>query len=124
MQIAAPRIELDITGLDLEKIKGDKRPFTDSQISQIIKIGHHQFFEMIQENQHYKVDPNKVIQAIDQAFEEKDMQTIEFLLKTISHDAVPLLFGDCDFWDSPTFSGRAMLDRTLFLDKIMTLLKH
>jgi hypothetical protein len=41
LQIAAPRIDLDIGGVDIVSLKGDSKPFTEQEITQILALGHH-----------------------------------------------------------------------------------
>ena len=83
-------------------------------------MGHHQFFRLTQQNRHFKLEPGRVIAIIDRAVEEKDMVTIEFMLKTIQEDMVPHLFGELK-WDTNGYSGLEFLNGNLFLDKIINL---
>jgi hypothetical protein len=41
LRISAPRVSLDISGLDLEVIKKDKTPFTEEEMMEFIKLGLH-----------------------------------------------------------------------------------
>jgi hypothetical protein len=61
-----------------------------------------------------------VIEILDRAIDKKDMVTIEFMLKTISVDMIPHLFGELQ-WDTPGYHGQGFLDKNLFLDKFIDL---
>ena len=48
LRVSAPRVDLNISGLDLGVIKKDKKPFTEEEMMEFIKLGLHQFFNLIQ----------------------------------------------------------------------------
>ena len=121
LSIAVPRIYLDVSGLDIESIKGNRQPFEEDEIMEIFNLGHYQFFEIIKKSEHFKLSPEQVMSIMNKAIDEKDTRTLEFMFRTMSEEEVLYLYRDQE-WDCKDFVGLSFLDKSRFIDRFLSII--